>query len=55
MQRQNLNVVRLKKKYTMKSECLIDHHLQGSIFKGLWFFLDLEQPPFYQLKNEPRS
>ena len=34
---QNLNVVQFFVKYTTKSKCLINHHLQRNIFKGLWF------------------
>ena len=37
IERQNLNVVQFLKKYTVKSECLIDHHLQRNIFKSLRF------------------
>ena len=37
IERQNLNVVQLFKKYTTKSECLINHHLQRNMFKSLGF------------------
>ena len=35
IERQNLIEVLFVKKYRTKSECLIDHHLQRNIFKGL--------------------
>ena len=37
----NLNVVQFFVKYTMKSECFSDHHLQEKFFKGLVVQLDL--------------
>ena len=51
----NLNVVQVFVKYTTKSECFIDHHLQRNIFKGLWFTQIRGSPHPYQLEDEPCS
>ena len=39
----NLDVIQFLKKYTTKSECTTDHHLQRNIFERLVIHLDSQQ------------
>ena len=50
IERRNLNVLQVLNKITTKDECSIDHHLQRSIFKGLWFTLIRGSPHSFNSK-----
>ena len=52
IEHQNLNVVQLKK-YTTKRECMIDHHLQRSIFKACSLLRSWESHTPINSKHEP--